>query len=114
MFPSYLLRICHEHSIENLTSAAHSVLDTAVPLNKSLLLHRLLHPVISRVEGSGGQSVRLNAGQFRHTALEFPTGCTSSDESLQLSSQKSPPSTGIAAVSVPWVFSNAIREALYT
>jgi hypothetical protein len=80
MFPSYLLRICHEHSIENLTSAAHSVLDTAVPLNKSLLLHRLLHPVISRVEGSGGQSVRLNAGQFRHTALEFPTGCTSSGE----------------------------------
>ena len=43
-----------------------------------------------------------------------PTGCTSSEESLQLSSQNSPPSTGIAAVSVPWVFSNAIREALYT
>lgn len=55
MSPSYLLRTCHEHSMENLTSATHSVLDTAIPLNKSLLLHRLLHPAILRVEGSGGR-----------------------------------------------------------
>lgn len=92
MSPSYLLRTRHEHSIGNLTSAAHSVLATVGPLNKSLPLHGLPHPAISRAEGSGGQSIRLNAGQFRCTALEFPTGYTSSGEEPGRSRPQGPPS----------------------